>query len=105
MHDCYGVSPKDVDLLVSILRGVYIELYSNNKYIETFDKDIIQTLQQALSNKHPESKIKYDSEKRLIYTDDTELIKLPPLPCNKELLNKVRDDYFTKLKKSILLIN
>lgn len=105
VHDCYGVSPKDVDLLVSILRGVYIELYSNNKYLETFDKDIIETLQQALSTKHRESKIKYDSEKRLIYTDDTELIKLPSLPCNKDLLSEVKIKYYQKLMKSILLIN
>lgn len=105
VHDCFGVSAKDVDLLVSILRGVYIELYSNNKYLENFDKDIIETLQQALSTKHPESKIKYDTEKRLIYTDDFDLIQLPLLPCNKDMLSEVKIKYYQKLMKSILLIN
>lgn len=105
VHDCFGVSPKDVDLLVKILRGVYIELYSNNKYIETFDKDIVEMLQQALSTKHSESKIKYDTEKRLIYTDDLELIQLPMIPNNKDLISDEKIKYYNKLNKSILLIN
>lgn len=105
VHDCFGVSPKDVDLLINILRGVYIELYSNNKYIETFDKDIVDTLQKVLSIKHPKSEIKYDTEKRLIYTDDFDLIQLPDIPSNKDVLHDDKIKYYNKLKKSILLIN
>lgn len=105
VHDCFGVSPKHVDLLVNILRGVYIELYSNNKYIERFDQDIVDTIKKTLVNKQQNSEIKYDSEKRLFYTNDIELIKLPKIPINKDILSEDKIKYYNKLNKSILLIN
>lgn len=105
VHDCYGVSATDVDVLINLLRNIYIELYSKNKYIETFDKDIIEILKKSLSIKHSNSKIKYDREKRLIYSEDVELLKLPHIPTNKDIFHKDKIKYFNKLKKSILLVN
>jgi len=106
VYDCFGVSVTNIDLLINRLRNVYIELYSNNKYIETFDKDIIEILPKTLSIQHSKSTIKYDIEKRLIYTDEVkQLIQLPKLPTNKDLLDKDKIKYYNKLKKSLLLVN
>lgn len=105
VHDCYAVSPTDVDVLINLLRNIYIELYSKNKYIETFDKDIIEMIKKSLSIKHSNSNIKYDREKRLIYSEDVELIKLPDIPTNNDIFHNDKIKYFNKLKKSILLVN
>lgn len=105
VHDCFGVSAKDVDVLINILKGVYIDLYSNNKYIETFDADIVDALKKALGTKHPGSEIKYNTEKRLIHTDKVDLIQLPNIPSNKDVLNDDKIKYYNKLNKSLLLIN
>jgi DNA-directed RNA polymerase len=104
VHDCFGVSAKDVDFLINKLKGVYIDLYSNNKYIESFDADIVDALKKVLGTKHPGSEIKYNTKKRLIYTDNIDLIQLPNIPNNKDVLDDDKIKYFNKLNKSLLLI-
>jgi DNA-directed RNA polymerase len=104
VHDCFGVSVTEIDLLISLLRSVYIEIYSNNKYIETFDKDIIETLIKSLSS-NDHSEVRFDAEKRVIYNDDTKILTLPSIPLNSEMVYKEKIKYFNKLQKSLLLIN
>ena len=106
VHDCYGVSVTDIDLLISLLRNVYIDLYSNKKYIEDFDKDIRDVFIKSLSTKDSKNEdVFLDNEKRAIYRNKELLIKLPKLPTNTELNEKEKLKYFRKLKKSILLIS
>lgn len=45
--DCYGVSAKYVDTLITILKTIYIELYSDSVYIQKFDLDIIKLIQSS----------------------------------------------------------
>lgn len=104
VHDCFGVSVTEIDLLISLLRSVYIEIYSNNKYIETFDKDIIETLIKSLSS-NDHSEVRFDVEKRVIYNNDTKILTLPSIPLNSEMVYKEKIKYFNKLQKSLLLIN
>jgi DNA-directed RNA polymerase len=40
IHDCFAVTANNVDLLVDILKDVYIHIYSENKYLESFDNNI-----------------------------------------------------------------
>jgi len=104
VHDCFGISATKVDLLINLLRNVYIELYSDNKYIENFDKDVIEYIINFLSN--DEKKAYYDEDNRLIYNNiGTIKIELPKLPTNIDVLNKDKVKYYNKLKKSILLVN
>lgn len=47
VHDCYGVSAKYVDTLITILKTIYIELYSDSVYIQKFDQDIITLIKSS----------------------------------------------------------
>jgi DNA-directed RNA polymerase len=40
IHDCFAVSANNVELLIDTLKTVYIQIYSNNKYLESFDNNI-----------------------------------------------------------------
>jgi DNA-directed RNA polymerase len=98
IHDCFGVSATEIYILINLLRSVYIQLYSDNRYIETFDNDSINFIINYLSNE--ETKVNYDKEKRFIYNyDHTIYIELPPLPINTDILDKDKIKYFSKLKK------
>ena len=50
VHDCYGITAKHVDLLINILRSIYIEIYSNEIFIKKFDKDIIKLIKDSYGN-------------------------------------------------------
>ena len=50
VHDCYGITAKHVDLLINILRSIYIEIYSNEIFIQKFDKDIIKLIKDSYGN-------------------------------------------------------
>lgn len=98
VHDCYGVTAKYVDILIEMLRGVYIELYSGEGYIEKFDEDVINTI--VIS--YGEDRCKYSTEKRTIYREGDKNIVLPDLSRFLNVPNKNR--VYKSLSKSIFLI-
>lgn len=44
IHDCFGVTADNVPKLISILKAVYMRLYSENSYLLEFDKIIRLTI-------------------------------------------------------------
>lgn len=62
VHDCYGVSCKYVENLITILKTIYIELYSDSVYLQKFDQDIINYIQST----YGEDSSSYKKETRTI---------------------------------------
>ena len=42
IHDCYGVTAKYAELWINNLRTIYIKIYSEDIFIKSLDKDIIE---------------------------------------------------------------
>jgi hypothetical protein len=101
VHDCFGVTADKVELLITLIRNIYIDIYSNNKYIETFDKDVIENIKIHFGG---EGKVKYIEDRREIIVDIDKTIKLPEIPTNR-LDVKIIKDYYKKLNRASLLIN
>jgi DNA-directed RNA polymerase len=40
IHDCFAVTANNVASLIETLKDVYIEIYTDRSYLETFDKNI-----------------------------------------------------------------
>lgn len=40
IHDCFAVTANNVENLIDTLKDVYIQIYSDNKYLEEFDRSI-----------------------------------------------------------------
>lgn len=98
IHDCYGVTAKYVEVLIEMLRTVYIKLYSGPGYIEKFDEDIINTI--VIS--YGEENCKYDPETRTIIISKRKKIVLPDLSKFLNVPNKSR--VYKSLSKAIFLI-
>jgi DNA-directed RNA polymerase len=83
VHDCYGVTAKYIDVLISQLRAVYIKLYSEEGYIKTFDEYIINYICTVYSI----DKSFYNNENRTLNVKG-DIIKFPLLPniVNKTIL-------------------
>ena len=64
VHDCYGISAKYVENLITILKTIYIELYSDSGYIQKFDQDVIKLIQFTYG-----TNVKYNDNTRIISTD------------------------------------
>jgi DNA-dependent RNA polymerase len=62
VHDCYGVTAKYVDTLISILKTIYIELYSDSLYLQKFDEDIIKMILSS----YGEDSSSYNKKTRII---------------------------------------
>lgn len=103
VHDCFAVTANDVDLLIDVVRKIYIDLYSENKYIDTFDNDIIDILKKTLGT--PDDVIFNEETRELKSRKSSIIIKLPPKPSSinhdKNIINK----FYQRLSNSILLIN
>ena len=50
IHDCFAVTADKVDYLINMLKGVYIKIYSDEIYIITLHKHIINTIKNTLGN-------------------------------------------------------
>lgn len=90
VHDCYGVTAKYIDVLISQLRGIYIELYSKEGYIKQFDSNIINYICNIYSI---DKESAFNIEKRTLNMKG-EIIKFPPIPniVNTTILNKAYEN-------------
>lgn len=103
VHDCYGVTAENVELLIEHIRQVYIDLYSEAKYINSFDKDVIDLIRKTLGG---DSNTEYSEDRRVILVKNSNMkITLPPKPGNKHLGIEVIQSFYKRLAKSSLLIN
>ena len=44
IYDCFSTTTDKVDTLMTILKSVYINLYSNEPYLRKFDKGVLDTI-------------------------------------------------------------
>lgn len=100
VHDCFGVTANSVDLLISLLKSVYISIYSGKKYLAKFDKDIIENIKSA----YGEDKCEYveTSKGRYIVINKTK----HTLPDIKPLITNTLeiDNSYNSLRKAQFLI-
>jgi DNA-directed RNA polymerase len=89
VHDCYGVTAKYIDVLISQLRAIYINIYSEEGYIKQFDEYIIDYICTVYSV----DKSFYNKENRTLNVKG-DIIKLPLLPniVNKTILTTAYKD-------------
>lgn len=99
VHDCYGVTAKYVGSLIKLLRTVYIDLYSNKRYIEKFDEDMIM----SIIGLYGEENCNFSRTNRTIYIKDNKDIILPDI--SKFLQKTNKDLTYEKLSKAIYFIN
>jgi len=75
VHDCFGVTAKYIDRLITLLRSVYIAIYSEIDYLEKFDNDVINNIITS----YGDDQCSYNENTRIMYVDRKKII-LPPLP-------------------------
>lgn len=96
VHDCYGVTAKYVDTLINLLRTVYIDIYSNKGYIQSFDRDVINSIIAA----YGEDKCNYEDKTRTLFVNKKKIV-LPDLP---EVNTSFREVAYKKLANSLFLV-
>ena len=100
VHDCFAVTANSVDLLINLLKSVYISLYSDKTYLEQFDKYTLDNIKAI----YGEDKCEYleTSKGRSIVINGTKhlLPDIAPLIENTLAINKT----YKSLRKSIFLI-
>lgn len=104
VHDCFGVTADNVETLIDLIKKVYINIYSDNKYIEKFDEDVIKII--LIYYGGSSGQVTYDKDSRKIsFKDGRDAINLPKVPLNTDMNINIIKDYYKKLSKSKLLIN
>ena len=99
IHDCFGVTANNVDKLISLLKSVYIYIYSNDSYLIKLDSEIISNIKNQYGEKS------FD-ENRIITTDDGLTLQYPDI--NIVLGSKLGFDSrldFNVLKKSSYILH
>lgn len=48
VHDCFAVTADNVDLLISLLKSVYMTIYSDNVYLKNLDTHVKNTIISTL---------------------------------------------------------
>jgi hypothetical protein len=100
VHDCFGVTANNVDLLINLLKSVYISVYSDKTYLEQFDKYTLENIKAV----YGEDKCEYfDTPKgRYMVINNTKhlLPDIAPLIKNTPIINNT----YKSLRKSMFLI-
>ena len=50
IHDCFATTADKMGSLISLLKSVYVKLYSDEPYLRTFDKNIIESILNAYAH-------------------------------------------------------
>lgn len=50
VHDCFGTTMEKVNDLKVLLASVYIDIYSDNTYLDKFDKCILDNIESSINN-------------------------------------------------------
>ena len=50
IHDCFSVTANDVELLIEVLKSVYVTLYSLNQYLECFHSHVKYTIKNTFGS-------------------------------------------------------
>lgn len=95
IHDCFATTLDKVNTLKTMLASVYMDIYSNDPYLDKFDKNILCYIEQA-------GKI-IDKEKRLVEISINNEVKLYELhdiewvknkkEVNKRVIKKIDSQY------------
>ena len=91
IHDCFGTTTDKVECLKNLLLMVYVDLYSNDSYLEKFDKGIINYLTTATNYKIEGRKVIIDEENSYELFDISWVINAKLL-SNKEV-NRLDSQY------------
>jgi DNA-directed RNA polymerase len=85
VHDCFGTTLDKVDTLKTMLASIYMDMYSNDPYLDIFDKSVIDSIEKT-------GKL-IDREKRIveiISNGETKIYELHDIEWvkNKNVKNK-----------------
>jgi DNA-directed RNA polymerase len=94
IHDCFAVTADRVELLINLLKGVYLKIYSDDIYLLTLDKHIKYTI---LNSFGPTI---FSQDQKYIILDNKEKIAYPKL--DKVIDTKI---CIKSLKQSSLKLN
>ena len=50
IHDCFAVTANNISHLIKIIKLVYIKIYSEDNYLKSFDKGIINSIKSHFGN-------------------------------------------------------
>lgn len=64
IHDCFGVTASKIELIKILLLSVYIELYSEPKYLKSFDEYILYNITKITTAKVEGRVVTYDGNKK-----------------------------------------
>lgn len=101
IHDCFAVTADNVDKLISKLRLVYTELYSDAGYLMRFD----HVLRANINNKLGDKGFKIDSDTVYILSpNEKKIIELPFPDVNKVLNYDLNNLHFKNAMESSYLL-
>ena len=78
IHDCFAVTADKVELLINLLKAVYLKIYSENLYLITLDKHIKHTIINTFGRDVFTEDNKYiillDHKEKILYPDINKVI-------------------------------
>ena len=81
IHDCFATSCKNIDKITELLRQIYFNIYSKDKYLLEFDKEFLDNIKKTYGEDC------YDSETRTI-SIEKEIKNSKSKKSNKKAIKK-----------------
>lgn len=91
VHDCFGAHPNFIDIIEFRLKEEFIKIYTNNKFLKTLNKRLIQNIKDNNYDIIKENKNYYviiennQSQSNINKLDTTEKILIPKPPIKNSL--------------------
>ena|ERR1700733_672529 len=99
IHDCFSTTFNNMEYIIDTLKLIYISIYSDRKYLEELDKNIINHIKNNIDESFDNIKIKTVT----ILNNKNKKIKIDYPDINKIFNNNY--DLSEFIKKSSYLIN